>query len=49
LIVVSAANEADVRKLFEADPSVAAGTFALDVHRFSVFYPGTVGNPAPPK
>lgn len=49
LIVVSAATEADARKLFEADPSLAAGTFALDVHRFSVFYPGTVGTPAPPK
>ena len=49
LVVVSAANEADARKLFETDPSLAAGTFVLDVHRFSVFYPGTVGNPAPPK
>ena len=49
LVVVTAATEADARKLFEADPSVAAGTFALDVHRFSVFYPGTVGNPAPAK
>jgi hypothetical protein len=49
LVVVTAATEADARKLFETDPSLAAGTFALDVHRFSVFYPGTVGNPAPPK
>jgi hypothetical protein len=46
LVVVSAPTEADARKLFEADPSVAAGTFSLDVHRFSVFYPGTVGAPA---
>ena len=47
LIVVTAGSEADARKLFDADPSIAAGTFALDVHRFSVFYPGTVGNVAP--
>ena len=49
LIVVTAATEADARKLFETDPSIAAGTFALDVHRFSVFYPGMVGSAAPPK
>ena len=49
LVVVTAASEADARKLFEADPSISAGTFALEVHRFSVFYPGTVGTPAPPK
>ena len=49
LVVVSAPNEAEARKLFEADPSVSAGTFALEIHRFSVFYPGTVGTPAPPK
>ena len=49
LVVVSAATEAEARKLFEADPSVSAGTFALEVYRFSVFYPGTVGTPAPPR
>ena len=49
LVVVSAATEADARKLFEADPSISAGTFALEVYRFSVFYPGTVSTPAPPK
>lgn len=43
LIVVSAASEADARKIFEVDPSVVAGTFAVDVHRFSVFYSGFVG------
>ena len=47
LVVVNAASEAEARKLFEADPSIAAGTFVLDVHRFSVFYPGTVGTPPP--
>ena len=45
LIVVSAASEPDARKIFEVDPSVVAGTFAVDVHRFSVFYPGFVGTP----
>jgi uncharacterized protein YciI len=49
LVIVNAANEADARTLFEADPSIAAGTFSLNVHRFSVFYPGTVGAPAAPK
>lgn len=49
LVVVSAANETEARQLFEADPSISAGTFALEVYRFSVFYPGTVGTPAPPK
>ena len=49
LVVVSAANEAEARTLFEADPSISAGTFALEVYRFSVFYPGMVGTPAPPK
>ena len=34
---------------FEADRSIGAGTFALEVHRFSVFYPGMVGTPAPSK
>ena len=47
LVVVTAATETDARKLFDADPSIAAGTFTLAVHRFSVFYPGQVG--APPK
>jgi hypothetical protein len=46
LVVVTAATEADARKLFDGDPSIVAGTFALDVHRFSVFYPGFVGTPS---
>jgi hypothetical protein len=45
LVVVAAASESDARKLFDGDPSLAAGTFALDIHRFSVFYPGYVGTP----
>jgi hypothetical protein len=49
LVVVTAANESDARKLFETDPSIAAGTFTLDVQRFSVFYPGYVGTPPAPK
>lgn len=49
LIVVAAASQTEAQRLFEGDPSIAAGTFALEVHRFSVFYPGTVGNPPPPK
>ena len=49
LVVVSAASEPEARSLFDADPSIAAGTFALNVHRFSVFYPGTVGSAPAPK
>lgn len=49
LVIVTAATEADARRLFEGDPSIAAGTFTLDVQRFSVFYPGYVGNPPAPK
>jgi hypothetical protein len=49
LVVVAAATEADARKLFDGDPSIAAGTFTLDVQRFSVFYPGYVGTPPAPK
>jgi len=49
LVVVSAATEAEARSLFDADPSIAGGTFALNVHRFSVFYPGTVGAAPAPK
>ena len=45
LVVVTAATEAEAKKLFDADPSIAAGTFALDIQRFSVFYPGYVGTP----
>jgi hypothetical protein len=45
LVVVPAATEAQARRLFESDPSVAQGTFTLDVQRFSVFYPGYVGTP----
>ena len=45
LVVVTAATDADARKLFESDPSIAGGTFTLDVQRFSVFYPGFVGTP----
>ena len=45
LVVVTAATEADARKLFESDPSIAGGTFTLDVHRFSVFYPASSARP----
>jgi hypothetical protein len=49
LVVVTAATDAEARRLFDADPSLAAGTFTLDVQRFSVFYPGYVGTPPAPK
>lgn len=49
LVVLSAATEAEARRLFDGDPSIAAGTFMLDVQRFSVFYPGYVGTPPAPR
>ncbi len=40
LVVVAAGNLAEARALMDQDPSIAAGTFAFDVHPFNVFYPG---------
>lgn len=45
LIVVSAPTADDARKLFDADPSIAHGTFKLEVHPFAVFFNGCVGAP----
>jgi uncharacterized protein YciI len=42
LIVVAASSVEDARKMMDADPSIAAGTFVFEIHPFSVFYPGTV-------
>jgi uncharacterized protein YciI len=40
LLVVAADTEAAARALMEGDPSIAAGTFAIEVHPFNVFYGG---------
>jgi ketosteroid isomerase-like protein len=40
LVVVVAANADVARALFASDPSLAAGTFALKLDRFSPFYDG---------
>lgn len=42
LVVVAAASVEEARRLMDADPSMAAGTFVFEVHPFSVFYPGAV-------
>ena len=42
LVVVAAASAEDARRMMDADPSVAAGTFVFEVHPFNVFYPGAV-------
>jgi len=42
LLVVVAADAAAVRALFDADPSMKAGTFVYALHPFSVFYGGCV-------
>jgi uncharacterized protein YciI len=46
LLVVAAADVAAVRALFEADPSMQAGTFVFEVHPLAVFYGGCVQPPA---
>jgi uncharacterized protein YciI len=46
-LVVSGSAEEEIRKLFEADPSVANQVFAFDVHEFRPFYPGCVGAKSP--
>lgn len=40
LLVVSADSEAAARALMDGDPSLAAGTFRIEVHPFNVFYGG---------
>lgn len=42
LLVVSARSAAEVEALMRDDPSMQHGTFVFEVHRFDVFYPGTV-------
>lgn len=42
LLVVTAENEAAARALMDGDPSIAAGTFGIEVHPFNVFYGGNL-------
>lgn len=42
LLVVAAADATAVGALFDADPSMKAGTFVYALHPFSVFYGGCV-------
>jgi uncharacterized protein YciI len=42
LVVVSAADAAEVTAQMAQDPSMAAGTFVYEVHPFNVFYPGEI-------
>lgn len=42
LLVVTAENEAAARALMADDPSLAAGTFGIEVHPFNVFYGGNL-------
>jgi uncharacterized protein YciI len=42
LLLVRAGSEAEARALFDADPSIAAGTFRVDVHEWRTFTPGCV-------
>ncbi|MEZ5465362.1 MAG: YciI family protein [Lysobacteraceae bacterium] len=45
LVVLSAASEAEARALIERDPAVQGGTFAFELHPFSVFYGGELPPP----
>jgi uncharacterized protein YciI len=45
MLLVRAGSEAEARALFDADPSVAAGTFRLEVNEWRTFAPGCVGTP----
>ena len=45
LLVVRAGSEAEARALFDADPSVAAGTFRVEVNEWRTFAPGCVEVP----
>lgn len=42
LIILAADSLASARAMIEADPSIAAGTFAYEIHPINVFYPGTL-------
>ena len=46
LLIVHAASETEARALFDADPSIKAGTFGIEVHEWRSFAPGCVGSPA---
>ena len=46
LLIVRAGSEAEARALFDADPSIKAGTFGIEVHEWRSFAPGCVGSPA---
>lgn len=42
LIIFSATSVEQVKTFMEKDPSMSAGTFKYEVHKFNVFYPGHV-------
>jgi uncharacterized protein YciI len=48
LVLVRAASVEDARALVDRDPSVANGTFQVEVHPFQAFMPGCVGTESPP-
>ncbi len=47
LLLVRAGSESEARKLFDADPSIAAGTFRLEIHEWRTFAPGCVESASP--
>ena len=47
LLIVRAGSETEARALFDADPSIAAGTFRLEVHEWRSFAAGCVEAPPP--
>ena|SRR5688572_640995 len=47
LMIVRAGSESEARALFDADPSVTAGTFRLEVNEWRTFAPGCVESASP--
>lgn len=45
LVVLAARDEADARAMMDEDPSMKAQVFTYQLHRFNVFYGGTVAPP----
>jgi uncharacterized protein YciI len=45
LVVLSAISEDEAHAMVRRDPSVEHGVFRYELHRFMVFYPGTIGVP----
>ncbi len=48
LVILAAKDETSARAMMDEDPSIKARVFAYALHRFDVFYGGTVDRPQRP-